>query len=257
MGESAITTVLHHGFLGLGNVSVGRFRLRYFAGGIEPALTAAGFAVVPTRVHPTASIETRAKQLKQQIETRLPGRSRMVIIGHSMGGLDARYMIRHLGMAERVSALVTISTPHWGSSFADWSLKHLGMRMGAMKVIDALGWDAGAVRDLCCARFAEFNQNVPDVPGVQYFSISAAREWTGIPLFLLPSWRVIQKIEGPNDGLVSVRSAQWGEHLGTWPMDHLHVINKRFVPERSSPESDVVRRYVQTLTMLRERGVLN
>ena len=41
------------------------------------------------------------------------------IIAHSMGGLDSRYMISKLGMADRVLSLTTISTPHHGSPIAD------------------------------------------------------------------------------------------------------------------------------------------
>ena len=49
-------------------------------------------------------------------------KDRVVIIAHSMGGLDARYMISRLGMDDRVTALVTITTPHRGSPYADWCL---------------------------------------------------------------------------------------------------------------------------------------
>src|SRR5262249_5187529 len=36
------------------------------------------------------------------------------VFAHSMGGLDARYMISRLGMAKRVLSLTTIATPHRG-----------------------------------------------------------------------------------------------------------------------------------------------
>ena len=42
------------------------------------------------------------------------------LIAHSMGGLDARYLISRLGMADQVRSLTTISTPHRGSFMADW-----------------------------------------------------------------------------------------------------------------------------------------
>ena len=43
------------------------------------------------------------------------------IVGHSMGGLVARYYIENLGYDEHVDKLITIDTPHWGSGFADIS----------------------------------------------------------------------------------------------------------------------------------------
>ena len=43
------------------------------------------------------------------------------IVGHSMGGLVARYYIENLGKDENVEKLITIDTPHWGSGLADTS----------------------------------------------------------------------------------------------------------------------------------------
>ena len=43
------------------------------------------------------------------------------IVGHSMGGLVARYYIENIGKDENVEKLVTIDTPHWGSSLANLS----------------------------------------------------------------------------------------------------------------------------------------
>ena len=43
------------------------------------------------------------------------------IVGHSMGGLVARYYIENLGQHEHVDKLITIDTPHWGSDYADLS----------------------------------------------------------------------------------------------------------------------------------------
>jgi triacylglycerol lipase len=34
-------------------------------------------------------------------------------------------------------------------------------------------------------------------------------------------------VEGPNDGIVSVASARWGERTDLWEGDHLNLINCR------------------------------
>ena len=39
-----------------------------------------------------------------------------------MGGLDSRYMISKLDMADRVLSLTTLGTPHRGTAFADWAV---------------------------------------------------------------------------------------------------------------------------------------
>src|SRR4029079_11866754 len=144
---------------------------------------------------------------KQEID------GRVVILGHSMGGLDARYMISKLGMADRVAALVTICTPHRGSPYADWCLHHLGRRMGGLKLMNFLGLDVRALSDLTLASCAKFNTKTPDHPEVKYFSISAALPWHRVPAFFMHSYKIIRDLEGDNDGLVSVSSANWGEHL--------------------------------------------
>ena len=71
------------------------------------------------------SIETNAYVLKDTVmdilnETKA---DKVNIIAHSKGGLDARYMISSLGMAEYVASLSTISTPHNGSITMDNILK--------------------------------------------------------------------------------------------------------------------------------------
>ena len=39
--------------------------------------------------------------------------ARVNIIAHSMGGLDARYMVSRLGMDDRVEALIAIAHPNF------------------------------------------------------------------------------------------------------------------------------------------------
>jgi hypothetical protein len=74
---------------------------------------------------------------------------------------------------------------------------------------------------------------------VQYFSISAARPWQRVPPWAIHSHRIITAKEGDNDSLVSVKSSTWGDHLDTWPADHWHTINHRFVLELSEPTGDI------------------
>jgi triacylglycerol lipase len=250
-----VTIVLAHGLIGLGDVRVGRMRFSYFHR-IDEAIAGRGFRVVAPRVHPTASIARRAAQLRDGVTAAAPS-GPLVVLAHSMGGLDARYMISRLGLADRVRALVTICTPHRGSAFADWCLSNVGERLGALAVARRMGLDLGAMRDLTLAGCAAFNREVADVPGVAYLSITAARAWKLMPLPFVLSHRVIQNIEGDNDGLVSVASGQWGEHLGTWPIDHLASINKRMIAARLGERFDVLGGYGTLLDTLAGRGLLD
>jgi triacylglycerol lipase len=242
--------VLHHGFLGFGDIGLGPVKIAYFRG-IDRALAARGHPLVISRVHPTGPIELRARQLKENILRGLKQvdreRDRVIIVAHSMGGLDARYMIARLGMDDRVAALLTITTPHRGTPYADWCLLNLGRRMGGLKLMKFLGLDVRALTDLTTDQCRTFNRTIKNVPGVLYFSVSAARPWHRVPPFALHSHRLITAAEGDNDCLVSVKSSTWGEHLGVWPADHFHAVNHRFVVELKNRTGSIVPLWMKAL----------
>jgi triacylglycerol lipase len=264
--------VLHHGLILPGNVRVGPLTIGSFVG-IDRVLAERGYPLVLTQVHPTAGVARRAMQLKKIILDRLrvmardvdlsgdDGRRRrrrpekVIIFAHSMGGLDARHMIAHLGMDDRVAALVTLSTPHRGSPYADWCLRHLN-RFKALQVLNMIGLDTGAAAELTTERCARFNEATPDAPGVKYFSITAARPLLQVSPLLFQPYRVVHAAEGANDGLVSIQSATWGTHLETWPVDHFHILNRRLLIEWKKRTGDVRPYYVALLDRLVKENVL-
>ena len=253
--------VLHHGLFGFSNMQVGPVKFSYFPG-IDRAIEQRGHPLIVSKVHPTGGIERRARELKEIILRQLQalGRDRdgerVVIIAHSMGGLDARYMISKLGMEDRVSALVTITTPHRGSPYADWCLKHLGQRLGGLELMKFIGLDVQAITDLTTESCARFNDQVPDAPGVKYFSVSASRPWHRVPPFAIHSHKVIAEAEGDNYALVSVKSSTWTGHLGVWPADHWHTINHRMVVELKERTGDITPHYVKVLEHLQANKLL-
>ena len=243
--------VLHHGLLGSGDLSLGPLRISYFRN-IDRAISQRGHPVIVSRVHPTGSIELRARQLKVNIlkglkHHNLPRDSRVLIIAHSMGGLDARFMIAELGMAERVAALLSITCPHRGSPYADWCVEHLGQRLGCGRVLDMMGLDVRAISDLTTLSCRQFNREVKNVAGVQYFSVSAARPWHRVPPWAIHAHKVVTDAEGDNDSLVSVKSSTWGTHLGVWPADHFHTINHRMVMEIKQPTGDITPYWMEAI----------
>jgi triacylglycerol lipase len=243
--------VLHHGLFGYDSVGVGKFRWAYFQG-IDKALRKAGYRVVITHVHPTGGVVKRANQLKTCIEESLSslnlnGTTKLLLVAHSMGGLDARYMIHSLGMHDRVTALLTVTCPHRGSPYADWCVRHLGKRLGGFELMDMLGLDVEGIKDLTTERCAQFNQAVANVPGVSYFSVTAARDWPKVAPWVLHSHRVVSEIDGDNDGLVSVKSGAWGTHLCTWRADHFHTINKRYIFEIRNRTGNIAPYYVRAV----------
>ncbi len=252
-----IPVVLHHGLFGFGEVKAGPVQVSYFRG-IDRAIAAKGHPLIISRVHPTAAVATRARQLKETILRQLEilGRphDRVLLVAHSMGGLDARYMISKLGMSERVAALLTITSPHRGSPVADFCVRHLGDRFGMLRFMTSFGWDVQGAHDLTTESCVRFNEEVLDAPSVRYFSISAARPWQKIPAFALPSHRIVFQAEGDNDSIVSVKSSTYGTHLGVWPCDHFHTINKRFSLDRKDSMGDIAPHWVKAIEEVIQRA---
>jgi triacylglycerol lipase len=181
-------------------------------------LSERGVHVLFPQVAPTSSAAARAEQLRDQILawTREP----VNLIAHSMGGLDARYLISHLGMADHVCSLTTVCTPHHGSAIADWFCAHFNEGIPLLLTLKAVGLNLDGIRDCQRAVCKEFNARTPDVPGVRYFSYGGAVPQSRVSPLLRRSWTLLTPVEGPNDGVVSVASAHWGEYLGTLAVDH-------------------------------------
>ena len=189
--------------------------LHYFKG-IKSHLEANGFEAHHTNVDFAGSVDLRARQLGDQINQLLneTASDKVHIIAHSMGGLDARHMIVDIeGMADKVASLTTIGTPHLGTSFADFGISMGGKLVigGLRSIIDLEGFE-----DLTTTACEEFNLRAKDKEAsnnVVYRTYASAEERDLVFLPLQPSWFVISKNEGENDGLVSVKSQQWTNEL--------------------------------------------
>lgn len=68
----------------------------------------------------TMDIRAAALRLSEEVEAIVAetGYERIHIVGHSLGGLIARYYVTRLGGDERVHTLVTLGTPHRGTYLA-------------------------------------------------------------------------------------------------------------------------------------------
>lgn len=217
--------VLIHGLFGFDCFQLGAwFKFDYFHG-LPGALVEAGNRVFAAKLSPTSSIACRAEQLKAFILANVPDEP-VHLFAHSMGGLDSRYMITHLGMAERVLSLTTLGTPHHGSPFADWALVNLVPV--ASPLLSLLKMPKDAVKDLTVVQCREFNARTPNAPGVRYFSVAGHCRTARTNLSWFPSGGIVEEAEGPCDGVVSVTSATWGEACEVWTADHINLINWQF-----------------------------
>lgn len=103
----------------------------------------------------TADVRTAAAQLGEEIEAivRETGYEKIHIVGHSLGGLIARYYVTRLGGDARVHTLVTLGTPHRGT-YSAYALPS--------RILTQLRPDSGLLRELdepapgCTTRFISY-----------------------------------------------------------------------------------------------------
>ncbi|KZZ98113.1 triacylglycerol lipase [Ascosphaera apis ARSEF 7405] len=233
--------VLAHGLLGFDELKLaGKFLppLRYWRG-IEEELLKRGIHAITVAVEPAGTIEARAKALMKGIESELSSKEEaelgVNIIAHSMGCaylspicLDWFVILKLKPTGFKVRSLTTISTPHRGSSVADRILEKLSKSTqdAIFNSLAKIDFKTGGLEELTCKHINEvFNPNTLDADDVKYRSYGAVvvpRVWS---VFRKP-YKVLLRDEGPNDGLVSVESAKWGQYMGTLvDVDHLDLIN--------------------------------
>jgi triacylglycerol esterase/lipase EstA (alpha/beta hydrolase family) len=222
--------------------------------GVTPILSEAGYLTEMPPGGALAEPAQRAAQFSEALdgmEEEGLGR-RFNLVAHSQGGVDARYLISALNQGERIASLTTIASPHHGSPFADIVGGTVFAIPGFNQLVDEalteftelLGLGPGelaeATKSVTVEAMEEFNATMLDSEHTAYFS------WSGrtcgyaellcqydnngeivSPMFWA-SYRLIAAIAGPNDGLVPIDSAQWGEHLGTLPADHLDEVGLLF-----------------------------
>jgi len=223
--------VLAHGLFGFRRIGLGPVTLAWYFRGIPALLEAAGNRVLVTRVHPTAGVQRRAWKLGRDILAEFPDEP-VHLIGHSMGGLDARALLADPAWHGRILSLTTIATPHLGSTIADFAKLRVGR---VFNLLERLGIDHRGFLDLSPSSMAEFNRQTPLPVDVPLFSVAGdpSREDVCWPLRRLHD--ALSELEGPNDGLVSVDSATAiGQPLQSWPVDHLRQMNW-FSPEAPTP----------------------
>ena len=94
-------------------------------GWIDRILRVQGYTVYKSNVDGFGTVESNAKQLKEEIGKILEetGAEKVNIIAHSKGGLDAKYMIQQMDMAKQVASLTTLCTPHKGSPIASFVMR--------------------------------------------------------------------------------------------------------------------------------------
>jgi len=240
--------------------------------GIEGPLEDEGCDVYITSVNGMDSTENKAIDFNDQVLhiLAITGADKVNIIGHSHGTVYSRYAISNLDLADKVASHTSIAGPHRGSKLAD-----LIMFSFNDDVVDTLGSAIDFVYaylfgdsnpesvangyDVTTPYMVTFNRETPNVSGIYYQSWAAKAKW-GCPSVLMEiPWLIMLGLEGDNDGLVSVSSAEWGNFRGIedaawWSpgCDHLNIVGMFF---GITPGFDAPDFYIDIVSDLKDRGV--
>lgn len=238
--------VLVHGWTGFQSIGP----LEYFFD-VPDELTGLGYPVEVARLDPYNHTRVRSGQLAGVIDAALPKwRARKVdLIGHSQGGVDSRAVVATHGYGDRVSAVITVASPHRGSYIADLAL---GLAPGPVEdvaglLLNFLGAVTAQQKSDAIASFEslseqhmieEFNPANPDDPRVRYISytgrtcdaldfLDADQDCQDLVDPLIGwSYALLKGPRGANDGLVPVDSAVWGEYRGEMVADHIDEVGQ-------------------------------
>ena len=243
--------VLAHGLFGFTRLGVGPLTIASYFRGIPESLQAAGNRVLVTRVPPIAGIEDRARRLGEQILRAFPDEP-VHVIGHSMGGLDARRLMADSSWSSRVLSLTTIGTPHLGSTLADFAKLKFGR---IWHLLTSLGIDPQGCLDVTRRAARRFHRRYPTPGDVPCFSIA------GDPSAETVCWP-LQRYACRAAG--AGRTQRWsglgrvGQRLRDpptpWPVDHLRQMNWLATGEPDPIVPPAITLYAQVMAHLASLG---
>jgi triacylglycerol lipase len=172
---------------------------------LRRALRRRGFATVSSFDYGllTRDIPAAAQLLGEAIEKLAAdsGYERVHVVGHSLGGLIARYYVQRLGGDARVHTLVTLGTPHQGTELAR------PLRM--LPLLDQLSPESRLIRELaepaagCTTRFVVFYS---DIDHMVWPSQNARMDHPDLQVRNI-SVRGVGHLSMPNNGQVAFRIA--------------------------------------------------
>lgn len=247
-------------------------RIRYW-GRIPGELKRLGAKVYFGGQDAWATVEHNAEVIRGRVLEVLEetGSEKVHIIAHSKGGLDARHMISGLDMGAQVASLTTISTPHHGSKTMDvlcrmprWLMRLAG---GAVNLCYRVWGDVNPDFFAVCGQFTtawaqNFNHRCLDVPGVLYRSYGGVMAGSTSDIVMCLQHFIIKRIEGENDGLVTLESARWTDFREPWQgpgrrgISHMDEVDFRRRPLRSRGERmDLTERYIELVSELKNLGM--
>jgi len=244
-------------------------------GRIPAALERNGAAVFYGLQDCWGSVETNAEAIARRIDAILAEAdcAKVNIIAHSKGGLDARMAASAFGCGGKIASITTIATPHHGSATIDrllelpdalWNTAAFAVNNWIRVVGDKKPDFLKLCQGFTTESMRRFNEANPDVPGVFYQSFACVMRHPLSDINLSTANAILNRLEGPNDGLVTASSARWGEAFRVLRsnafrgISHLDAIDLRRAPltrRTGDGVSDICAVYTDLAADLRERGL--
>lgn len=129
----------------------------------------------------TAGVEESAEQVGAYLDAVLAvtGAEQVVLVGHSQGGIVARYWMRMLGGADRVRHLVSLGVPHNGTTMGGMLSSITTSKTGeSMMTTIVQSWFGPSAFQLITGHplLSDLNSPVPVEPGVGYTNIATRND---------------------------------------------------------------------------------
>ena len=248
--------------------------LPLYWGRIPAALQRRGAVIFYGRQDAWGSVASNAESVAARMEdiAREQGCEKVNIIAHSKGGLDARMAASALGCGGRIASITTVATPHRGSKTLDrlfrlpspcWSAASFAVNNWTKLIGDKKPDFLRLCEDMTTESMRRFNERNPDVPGIYYQSFACVMRHPLSDINLSTANLMVNRIEGANDGLVSVESALWGSKRqiirsgvlrGISHLDAIDLRRRPFSKKRGDGTADICELYIGIAEGLKNMG---
>lgn len=185
---------------------------------------------------------------------------KLILMGHSTGGLVARALVHHPTVQHlNFRAVISVATPHKGTRTAELAGEFATHYPKTYKTMRLIGYDFNSKKEtfanLTRERVNAFNLQFPDRSEIIYASsvFSLEKDEMSWPVQSVYRHTWSKNNEPPrSDGFVEEESQAWGEKWFSLPLDHICQIGYNFyVSPRLRQEK--ISLYNQFLSQLAEK----
>ncbi|MBT3984481.1 MAG: alpha/beta hydrolase [Bacteriovoracaceae bacterium] len=226
------------------DLHLGHLKWGEYYGEVQKVLASMGIEnhVLPSDINGNYSVEQRAKKVARFVKRWGKKGKKVLLFGHSMGGLAVRVALRDYSIHKYLSAVITVSTPHRGTPLVDFLLKKSTPLFVLRRFMALLGYDETQkkyLKELSEEHSYTWNTYIDSDPkfppvytvlvGDGIFGLTksfAVLSITGKIIKEMIRGKKYSDWEKRTDGLVPIYSQFWGACLAQIKSDHASIIGK-------------------------------